>query len=31
MGSVDLDTILMVGKVTTIVIKAAIEIIGALR
>lgn len=31
MGSVDLDTVLLVGKVATIVIRAAIEVIGALR
>lgn len=31
MGSVTLDTILLVGKVGVIVIRAIIEVIGALR
>lgn len=31
MGSVDLDTILLVGKVGVIVIRAIIDVIGALR
>lgn len=30
MGSVDLDTIITIGKVGLIVIKAIIEVIGAL-
>ncbi len=30
MGSVDIDTIVLVGKIGLIVIKAIIEIVGAL-
>lgn len=31
MGSVDLDTVLIIGKVATVIVRALIEIIGIVR